>query len=74
MKRTTIDTSEYVAPEPCDLRSENPWLAAYRGGAVRDHRARKLRSLAGATAMLLSMLRIGSVASPRRKSPLEPLL
>lgn len=74
MNRTAIDKSEHVAAESSDLRSTNPWLASYRGDAVRGAGASEtrwatrssgasaldLRLWAGAGAAVLLVLGIGA--------------
>lgn len=64
MSRPAIDESEHLAARSSDLRSTNPWLAAYGGGTVRATRssrpaARNLRWWAGAGAAVLLVLGIG---------------
>ena len=71
MNRPAIDESEHFAARSSDLRSTNPWLASYTGGAgasaTRPSRpaARNLRWWAGAGAAVLLVLGIeGTRASP----------
>lgn len=64
MNRPAIDESEPFTARSSDLRSTNPWLASYTGGAARATRSsrpatRNVRWWAGASAAVLLVLGIG---------------